>query len=154
MRLPRSRRLALLACSFITLGCTDSLAPEDVAGLYVLERIGSEPLPAVMWENELNTVLVTSGTIRLRPDGSGTVSGTEESIPRQDGLPATNTSRLDVPIRFRTDGVRIEIEFLCPANANCSPPPHIVARPTLGGLRVTLFHAPILMHYARVASTE
>ena len=153
MRLSMSRRLAILGC-LVVLGCSDSLEPEEVAGLYVFEQVGSEALPAVIWESEERTVWVTSGSIRLRADGSGTISGAEQSISRQDGLPPTNTGYSERPIRFRTDGLRIEIEIVCAPNESCLPPPHLVARPTPGGLRVSYFELRTPLHYARVDETE
>ena len=154
MRRPMSRLLAVLVASLLALGCSDSLAPEDVAGLYVLERIGSDPLPAVLSENDYGVVRVTSGAIRLRSDGSGTVSGVQESIPWHDVQSASGPIWSENPIRFRTVGDRIEIEFLCPAYASCIPAPHMVARRTTDGLRASWFQSPTVMHYTRVVSPD
>lgn len=151
MRQPIARRLAVLVCSLLALACRDSLEPAEVAGVYALERIGSDALPAVMWETEHHTVWVTSGAIRLRADGTGLISSIEESLPRQAGNSAAGTIGWERPIRFRTAGVRIEIEIVCAANESCLPPPHLVGRPTAGGLRVSWYESTIPLHYARIA---
>lgn len=154
MRSPMSRRVALLVCSLLVLGCSDSLAPEDVAGVYVLERIGSDPLPAVLFETEYGIVRVESESIRLRADGTGTVSSMKESIPWQDGHSATGPVWSERAIRFRTVAGRIEIEFVCAANESCLPGPHMVARLTSDGLWATYHELRTPLHYAKVVVYE
>lgn len=154
MRRLMSRRLALLACSLFVLGCSDSLGPEDVAGLYALERIGSEPLPAVLFETEYGIVRVESETILLRADGTGTISGVQESIPWQDGHSATGPVWTERVIRFRTVAGRIEIEFVCAPNESCLLGPHMVARRTTDGLWATYYELRTPLHYARVVSAQ
>lgn len=63
-----TRLLALVTCFVI--GCAQPLSPTDVAGRYVLERVGNDPLP-VDWVGPADEPRrLLSSHIDLRADGS------------------------------------------------------------------------------------
>lgn len=154
MRLPSSRRLAILAFSLFALGCSDPLAPDDVDGLYVLQRIGSEALPATLFENECYALRVISEAILLRSNGTGTISGVQQTMSCQDGDTARVARWVEKPIRFQVVGGRIEIEFVCGPNELCIAPPHVVAHRTSAGLRATYFESTVPLHYSMAVFLE
>ena len=128
------RRTAVLALCTLMAACSDPIGPSDVAGVYELELIDGEPLPAVLFSNEYYIVRVLSDTITLRADGTGTISGVQEFESLQEGVESEGPRARETQIRFGVRNNRIDIEFLCPPNALCTQGPHIVAWKTSDGL--------------------
>lgn len=65
------------------------------------------------------------------------------------GLPAEPSSRGTTELRFEMKRGRIEVSAICPPNANCAPPPHLVARAVAEGLRVDVANGqrvPLALH--------
>jgi hypothetical protein len=127
--------LALLVCSAVV-ACRDPLRPEDVVGVYALQWVESDVLPTVLYTNDNVRVRVLADTLRFRADGTGERAGLVESESLRPGVASAGQRRAQQEFRFRTGRGRIEIAFVCPINANCAAPPHIVAKPVRGGLLV------------------
>ena len=79
------------------------------------------------YENGLFATRVISDTIRLRSDGTGTISGVRESMPLPPGVPGDGPVHIASNIRFKAVGDQVEIEYECPDLALCIPPPHLIA---------------------------
>ena len=122
-----SRRLKPLLVSALPLACAEPLSPNDVAGAYAL--------PTLLYTNQYVTVRIFADTLRLTADGRGTVNTVREREPLTGG-PTTGPRHAQWALGFRVVRGRIEMAFDCPINANCVPPPHIVAWITAEGLRV------------------
>ncbi len=126
--------LILVAVASLGLACRDGLGPSDVAGTYVLERVGGAPLPAEVFRDRVSYMRVTADTLRLRDDGTGRYTSVRVIQPLGDGLPAEIPTQLDSDLAFEIVGMRIDITFHCPPNANCIPGPHLIAHRNDGGL--------------------
>jgi hypothetical protein len=147
-----SRRLKLLLVSALPLACAEPLSPNGVAGAYALQQVAGDALPTLLYTNEYVTVRILADTLRLTADGRGTVNTVRESEPLTGG-PTTGPHHAHWAFGFRVVGDRIEIAFDCPINANCAPPPHIVARTTAEGLRVdSALGARVPQIYTRLSS--
>jgi len=110
------------------LACSGDLGPGTVSrDTYVLQEVDGDPLPTVLYSNEYAEVYVVSDTIRLRTDGTGTISGVRSAGSLQPGIPAEEPTWYTADIRFRRLMRGIEIDYVCPANANCVAPPHFTA---------------------------
>ena len=118
----------------LTLACGDSTDPGAAAGTYVLQRIDQDPVPAVVFADETYAHYIVSDTIRFLGANRGTISGVQEVVPLQAGLPAEGPVSIRINFRYATVGEELEFEFECPPNANCAPGPHLIARHTTGGL--------------------
>lgn len=118
-------------------GCADPLGPDDFAGVYLLEDVAGEPLPAVLIEHDSFRFHVHSDELILNPDriGRRVTTGLADLM---DGEGPSQDVRWEAELVFRVVGRRIEVEVVCPPNALmlCTPPPHLVARRVAGGLRV------------------
>jgi hypothetical protein len=128
---------SLVAATFwVALGCGRSTEPISVPPTtYVLRQVAGDPLPAVLLTTELVEVRVFSDSIRLNPDGTGTISGVRQATVLTPGTPAEAPAPITIPIHYRNQVDRIEIDFDCPPNANCVPPPHLIATVEADGLR-------------------
>ena len=124
--------LIAIAC----FGCSDPVEPADVADVYVLERVGSDPLPAVYDSNAYVRVRVLADTLRLRADGTGTRTGLLEYEALQNGDGAPQAVPVAQDFAFEVVLGRVEIAFVCADWASCIAPPHYIARPQPSGLRV------------------
>jgi len=109
----------------LTLGCTDSAGPGDTSGIFVLTQVQQDPLPAVLAENPYFVIRVFSDTIRLGENGTGRISGVRESVPLQGGT-GEGPVHLRTALHYRMSGSQIEMDFDCPANADCIPGPHLI----------------------------
>lgn len=100
------------------LACESRMLPQpepDGAETFVLE----EPV-VLQWSSVRATLL--ADTLRLNPDGSALRSGRTHFD--YDDYRDT-TVHMSSPYRHHTEGPRIELEFVCPPNALCAPPPHL-----------------------------
>jgi hypothetical protein len=132
----RFLRLAVISV-LLTLGCGGDVGPNSVVSTYVLRQVAGDELPTVLYSNEYGSVHVLSDTIRLETDGTGTISGVRAVEPLQPGLLPEAPTWGTAEIRFRTANHRIEMAYVCPPNANCAPPPHLIAHRRENGLHVT-----------------
>jgi hypothetical protein len=132
-----SLRVALAMLAALTLGCEGSHGPSNFLSTFVLREVQGDPLPTVLYANEYVEVHVISDTIRLRADGTGTISGVRASEPLQPSILPQPPTWSTAEIRFRRGIDRIEIDYVCPINANCPPPPHLIAVEGNGRLQVT-----------------
>jgi hypothetical protein len=128
--------LALLPLSAVTLGCHESLGPDDVAGAYVLELVGDAPLPAEVFRDGSGIVRVVADTLRLRENGRGTLVSVRVIDPTASAPTVPTPSRLETALTFRVVDERIEMAFVCPPNASCVAGPHLIARRRAQGLVV------------------
>ena len=145
MSAPVSFRTTLAILVALTIACGESTGPEvapDVApGTFVLIRVAGDPLPTVLYTNGIFATRVISDTIRLRPDGTGTISGVRETVALQPGLTGEGPVHIRTDFHFTTVGGQLEIIYDCPFGALCIKPPHLIARPQQGGLTVRWGHA-------------
>ena len=139
MRSASSRRItiAVFISALTMAGCGDPTTPleiEDVVGMYVLQRVGNEPIPAVVHVDNGETITILADTIHLRADHRGSRSGAEQREDSED--PERNTVwQIGGDIVFEIVRDRIEIHVLCPINALCAAGPHVIAYRTPSGLR-------------------
>ena len=159
MRHPLPSRVPASLLGMLSVGlavaCGDPVAPGDIAGIYTLQRVDSDPLPAVLFPTEFVRVRVLADTLRLNANGSGVQISVREVEPLVPGLPAERSSRVASELRFETKRGRIEVSTICPPNAICPPPPHFVARAVAEGLRVDVAtgqRVPLL--YTRATGAE
>ena len=112
----------------LALACSGDLGPGILSSTYVLEEVDGDPVPAVIFSNQFVEFYLVSDTIRLRPDGTGTISGVRSAVPLQPGIPGgQDPTWSTADIRFRRGLPGIEIDYVCPADADCAPPPHLIA---------------------------
>ena len=141
-----SRRLAIISCVVLLLGCSESLSPTDIAGTYVLRRVANDPLPAVVWAENGVTIRVIAETLQFTPDSRGRLSSIRE-LESASGPIQPDSWVTDFTFRLVDD--RIEVAFPCPPNADCVAPPHLVLHKTgdwvvadyAGGTRTPLLYA-------------
>jgi hypothetical protein len=137
MSTPASFGIALAMLAALTLGCEESHGPTDFQSTYVLTEVQGDPLPTVLYANEYVEVHVISDTIRLRADGTGAISGVRASEPLQPSILPEPPTWSTAEIRFRRGINRLEIDYVCPGNANCAPPPHLIGVERGNRLHVT-----------------
>jgi len=139
----------------IAIACGDPLAPQNIAGTYTLQRVDNDPLPTVLLTTESVRVRVLADTLSLNADGSGIQISVWETEPLVEGIAPENPVRIEAALRFETAGGRVEVTVLCPPNANCTPPPHLLARTASEGLRVDFASGQrVPLRYARVRAAE
>lgn len=133
---------ALLVLLGFGLACGPSTMPVEEPPTYVLREVAGDPLPTLLVTNEHFAFTVLADTIRLHPDGTGTISGVTSAEPVQPLLLPVPPTWASADIRYRVLGLgdQLEIEYLCPPNANCAPPPHLLA--TRQGSRLVVSPAP------------
>jgi hypothetical protein len=135
MFIPASPRYSATLLVLLTLSCSDSLEPGTLGQSYRLDRVAGEALPTVLYTNELGTFHIISQFIHFGPKGTGSLSETAQMVPHtgEPREPQESTSGIQWA---EVDG-RIEIEFDCPANADCLAGPHLIARIDGHALRAT-----------------
>lgn len=133
--------LAILAT--LALACDGTLAPVDVTGTYVLQQVAGDPLPTILFDYGTFVVRVISDTIRLGPDGTGTISGVREVVPLEEGAPGEEPVHRTSNVRFKAIGDQVEIEYVCPGPMPCVSPPQVIARRVPGGLNAGFGPRPI-----------
>jgi hypothetical protein len=137
----------------LSLACEPSTMPiEQEPPTYVLQEVAGDPLPTLLVTNENFAFTVLSDTIRLYPDGTGTISGVTSAEPVQPLLLPVPPTWASAEIRYqvRRLGDQLEIEYPCPPDAmagsmtpshetmmmtsgstngtpSCAPPPHLLA---------------------------
>lgn len=115
--------LALL----LTGACGSPFGPVELGDAYQLTSVSGEALPAIVLENEHATIVVLSDTLRFFADDRGVQvrhqEVTEASTPETPAI-----QRHERAFGYRITGDRIEIAFVCPPNASCVAPPHLVGR--------------------------
>lgn len=132
---PRPSTLLILAG---LVGCSDPMRPSDLEGIHVLERIGSDALPAVLQSDAYVRLYIVADTLLFNDDGSGRRTG----LLKYEGLQNGDDSSVEVAVQseftFQVVRGRIEIAFECDDTARaCAAPPHFIARSKDGGLQVS-----------------
>lgn len=123
--------LAFAACD------SPTEAEPSLAGSYVLRTVAGESLPTVLHTNEFYESRVFADTLRLRPGGTGTLSGVEDARSLTPSLPDEGPQSVTIQFHYQIGGTnQLAIAFDCPPNADCAPPPHMTARLTNGGLQM------------------
>src|SRR3954469_5962851 len=120
------RSVVVLTLSAVFLSCSSSTEPHSGTTTYVLTEVDGDPLPTVLFTNDVVQVTVLSDTIRLNADGTGTTSGLQRFVLLQPDGPPEGPQAITSPIHYRSTTHGLEIDFDCPANANCAPPPHLL----------------------------
>lgn len=127
---------AVLLSTSVLAACSDPIGPSDVAGMYVLERIGSDALPAVYQSDEYFRLKILADTLWLNEDGSGR----RTALLAYEALQGGDDSNGEVPVAdeftFQVVRGRIEIAFACDDTSVCAAPPHFLARLKDGRLQV------------------
>lgn len=72
--------------------------------IYVLRQVEQDPLPTLLVNNDIYATYVLSDTIRLRANGTGTISGVEESVPLLEGLPTEGPVHITIDFRYTISG--------------------------------------------------
>jgi hypothetical protein len=91
----------------------------------------------------------------MSADGTGIQVSVHEIEPLVDGIEPEAPTRGDAVLRFQTVNGRVEIAYICPPNANCAPPPHLVARRMAEGLRMDFaLGLRVPLHYVRVTGSD
>lgn len=141
-----TRRLsAALALAAALSGCGLDLGPSEATGTYALRT--DSP---VAWENPSVRVTILADTLRLLGDGDGLRSSVEQLDFASPALRDTTVASLRT-YRYEVDGGRIEVDFVCPPTALCSPPPHMWGSVTRDGLDLRALVDPALrLRYERV----
>jgi hypothetical protein len=149
------RPFRMLAASVVAmLGCRDGLSPASVRGTYVLEKVGDDPMPSVIFRGPQGTVRVIADTLRLVADGRGTFVRVHVIESAESDAVAGAPGRLESALSYRVDGSKVEISYVCPPNAMCTPGPHLVG--WRQGDRMLIDDVLIpedLRYYRRVASS-
>jgi hypothetical protein len=119
------RLLLLVGLLLPALGsCDNVLDPNDVVGEYVLQGT-----PVVLHPGH-GRLEIRVDTLRLNAGGSAT----RVSLEAYESEFGSYVNAFVVAYRYSIRNGRVELEFLCPPNALCTPPPHIWGSPTSGGL--------------------
>jgi hypothetical protein len=106
--------LAVLACEPASLP-----QPEGaIEGIFVLDVTDG---PVVLQYGRVRATLLED-TFRFKPDGTAVRSG--RTHYDHTTFRDTTLNRSD-PYRHHTEGLRVELQYLCPPNALCTPPPHL-----------------------------
>jgi hypothetical protein len=116
--------------------CENTLAPEAVAGTYVLTAVGNNRLPTELYRTDYVIVRVLADTLRLNSDGTATSSTNRSVESRLSGVPDSGSEHVVTPAHYLTRSGRVEITFDCPPNASCIAGPHLIGVPSIGGLDV------------------
>lgn len=130
--------------------CSDGFPPEAVPGIYVLERVGGEALPAMLYGDGNATVRILADTLHLDASRRGwQVSYIEVALSG-----SSSAERWESMLWYRIVGSRLELTYDCPPNALglCAAPPHRLAWRASGGLRVEHVGGGALSQYYRRAA--
>jgi len=125
------------------LACESALSPGVSTGVYALRS--ADP---VVLQNSSVRIEVLADTIWLESGGSArrVVREHLDYVSFRD----TTVTRTE-PYRYETDGASIEMEYVCPPNALCAPPPHIWGHVTDEGLELRFLVDPRpLVRYRRI----
>lgn len=131
------RTLRLLCSGSLLLAalpaCDSPVTPADVPGTYVLESIGSAPLPAGLPGWSPTGLAVVADTLEL---GAGSEGRRVTMLRPESAAPAIATDTVRSALAYRLRTRRVEITFLCaqPAFCNMVAGPHMVGRLTPGGV--------------------
>lgn len=140
------RRL-LLACLFLSaplVGCETTLDPDTFVGSYTLVEGG-----AVLRNPEVRASIL-SDSLWLHRDGTAR-RVTRELLEYADSARDT-TLVFEAPYEYRVDGTRIELAYVCPPNAVCTPPPHLWGEISTAGLILRdAFDPRVPLQYVRAS---
>lgn len=104
-RAPVATLLAALTLVVAATACSDPLAPEDAAGVYVRGPGGFTYAPNDAYYR------VHADTILLLADGTG-VRRTHIELPTMGPMPTI--TRNELPFRYSLDGRDVLVSYLCP----------------------------------------
>ena len=138
------RRL-LLACLLVAAplaACETVLDPDTFVGSYTLLEGG-----AVLRNSVVRASIVTD-SLWLNRDGTAR-RVTRERLEYADTTRDT-TLVLEAPYEYEVDGTRIELAYVCPPNALCTPPPHLWGEISTRGLVLRdAFDPSVSLQYVR-----
>lgn len=140
---------------------------EDAVGTFVLKRVAGKKLPdakdrddrdgldgrdgrrdrddrrsrpRLIAETAEFEVLIEHETIRLRPDGTGTITSVVDLFRIEDGM-FEERRTITRDVRFVLDDGRIEIVDLCRTEADCVLPRDLIMRPEPSWFQDVLYQA-------------
>jgi hypothetical protein len=123
--------------------CTSPNEPRRIGNAFVLRSIDGVALPALWAQGENVTARMTSATLTLRDDGTGTWHAVIEETPGGTTIP------FDDDLTYVLDGTNIELTYVCNdvlapflsgsmgSGADCIAGPHLVGVMTPLGLTIT-----------------
>lgn len=121
MRLARWKILPLLFS--LPLACSDGTAPPpSTSGDYVLESVGSRPLPATIHSGEGYATIVLWSTLNFDPTGRAVLVERMRHTSPNDP-PYELTHRTDYSYQVTGDHIAFDYFPPCPPNALCVEPP-------------------------------
>ena len=128
-----SRWNCLVLVLVIPLACHEEPTTPTVEYPYVLQNVGGQPLPAILYASTGDTTTIVTSSVTLAPAGKATIV---ERIRRvQPGMTAaTNDYTSLFNYRLIGDSVAFDYVVPCPINAICVAPPG----GKLLGLRLTI----------------
>jgi hypothetical protein len=150
-----SARCSATLLLFLSLSCSDSLEPGTLGQSYRLDQVAGDALPTVLYTAEVGTLHIISQLIHFGPKGTGSLSETAQMVPHTGEPQEPQESTFG--IQWADVDGRIEIEFDCPANANCLAGPHLIARIDGHALRATWgpqINGRSPLHYVEVVAPQ
>lgn len=114
-----SRLKALFPVVALTMACHESTAPPRmVSGLYVLESVNGQPVPAIVAAGQADTNFVLSATVSLDPAGNA-VTAEHWRYVHQPNQTEEGTLILRQEYRITDHSITVGSFKPCPANAIC-----------------------------------
>jgi hypothetical protein len=110
---------ALLPVVALTMACHESTAPPRmVSGVYLLESVNGQPVPAIVVAGQADTNFVLSATVTLDPAGNA-VTAEHWRYVYQPNQTEEGTLTLRLEYRITDHSITIGSFQPCPANAMC-----------------------------------
>ena len=110
---------ALLPAVALTMACSDSTSPPRLAsGLYVLESVNGQGVPAIVSASQIDTSFLLSATLTLDGAGHGVRSEHWRYVYQPNPV-EEGTFTANVEYRITGDNITVGSFQPCPANANC-----------------------------------
>jgi hypothetical protein len=118
--LRRIRLISLVALWSLS-SCRDVVGPEEVAGVYVLERVGAVPMPGEIVSATYGSYRVFYDTLVLRSDQSAYWSRHSELLPAGASVWVVSQGESEWSFTIRADEIRLRGGG-CPVGAvSCIP---------------------------------
>ena len=133
------RALPALVLASNTISCRPAPVSKDLAGVYVLEQVALDSIPAVILSTSDLTIQVLADTLWLRPAGTGTEAGLRVfrvNPPSSELDTLLDTIHVTYDFDFQMIDSGFALTYRCPSSYVCDPPPHSIGRPSPNGLQL------------------